>query len=87
MGQEQENRLCWQRRVGWRLQIGGTSPVARLVAMLGHVDDDGLFPAEQEVAEGGTENNRQAEPRVVRHEDQHQQEAQRDLQDVQYRLV
>lgn len=58
----------------------------RLVAVLGHVDDHRLFPAEQEVPEGGTEHHGQAEPRVVRHEDQHQQEAQRDLEDVQERL-
>lgn len=56
------------------------------MAVLGNIDDDGLLPAEQEVAEGGSEDHRQAEPRVVRHEDQHQQEAQRHLQDVQKRL-
>lgn len=43
-----------------------------LVTVLGDVDDDGLFPAEQEVTEGSTQHHRQTEPRVVGHEDQHQ---------------
>lgn len=54
--------------------------------MLGDVDNHRLFPAKQEVTEGGTEHHGQTQPRVVRHEDQHQQEAQRHLDDVQERL-
>lgn len=54
--------------------------------MLGDVDNHRLLPAKQEVTEGGTEHHGQAQPRVVRHEDQHQQEAQRHLDDVQERL-
>lgn len=46
-----------------------------LVTVLSNVDDDGLFPTEQEIPKGGTQDHRQTEPRVVRHEDQHQQEA------------
>lgn len=57
-----------------------------LVAVLGDIHDHRLLPAEQEVTEGGTEDHGHAQPRVVRHEDQHQQEAERHLEDVQERL-
>lgn len=57
------------------------------VTVLGHVDDHRLLPAEQEIAAGGSDDDGQAQPDVVRHEDEHQQERDGDLEDVQERLV
>lgn len=57
------------------------------VTVLGHVHNHRLLPAEQEVAAGGADDDRQAQPHVVRHEDQHQQERDGHLDDVQQRLV
>lgn len=58
----------------------------QLVAVLGHVHNYRLFPTKQEVPQGRPQDDGQTEPRVVGHEDQHQQEAQRHLDDVQERL-
>lgn len=57
------------------------------MAMLGDVDKYGFLPAEKEVAASGAKHNSQTQPYIVRHEDQHQQEAQRNLDDVQQCLV
>lgn len=58
-----------------------------LVTVLSDVHDDRLLPAEQEVTGGGTNDDSQTQPHVVCHEDQHQQEAQCHLDDMQERLV
>lgn len=42
------------------------------LAVLVDIDDGILSPAEEEVADGQTEDQRQAEPHVVRHENQHE---------------
>jgi hypothetical protein len=44
------------------------------VAMFGDVDNDRLLPAEEEVADHRSEDDRQTEPGVVGHEDQHEHE-------------
>lgn len=57
------------------------------MAVLRHIDDHRLLPAEQEVADHRSEDDREAEPCVVGHEDQHQHQRQRDLHEVQEALV
>ena len=44
-----------------------------------HVHHHGLLPAEHEVAGGGAQGHGQAQPDVVRHEDQHETVGQHDL--------
>jgi len=56
------------------------------VTVLGDVHDDRFLPAEQEVPNGGAQDDHQAEPHVVGHEDQHEQEGQGHLEHVQQRL-
>lgn len=51
--------------------------------MFGHVDEHRFFPAEKEIAASSSDYYRQTEPHVVCHEDQHQQEAQGHLDDMQ----
>lgn len=53
------------------------------MTVLGYVHDNRFLPAEEEVTNGGAQDNHQAEPHVVCHEDQHEQEGQRHLEHVQ----
>ena len=52
------------------------------VTMVRHVHNGVLAPAEQKVADGGPQHGGQTQPRVVRHDDEHQQVGQGDLQEV-----
>lgn len=54
--------------------------------MLRNVHNDRFLPAEEEVAHGGAQHHHQAEPDVVGHEDQHEHEGERHLEDVQQGL-
>lgn len=56
------------------------------VAVVGDINEDGLLPAEQEVAGSGPESDGHTQPHVVRHEDQHEEVADDHLYDVQKRL-
>lgn len=56
------------------------------VAVLGDINDDGLLPAEEEVADCCTDHDGDAQPHVIRHEDQHEEVAEDDLHHVQERL-
>ena len=53
------------------------------MAVLVDVDDDGLLPAEDEVAGAGAEDDGDAEPAVVGHEDKHEEIADGDPDNVQ----
>ena len=44
-----------------------------MAVIAGHVDDDGLPPAEKEVTGGGAEDDGQAEPGVESHDDEHEE--------------
>lgn len=57
------------------------------MAVLGHIDDHRLLPSEQEVADHRPEHDRDTQPGVVRHEDQHQHQRERDLHEMQEALV
>lgn len=63
-------------------------PIGPLVAahVLGLLEDDRLPPAEEKVARAHAGNDAAAQPRVERHEDQHQQVAHEQLDHVQQRL-
>lgn len=41
------------------------------MTVLSDVDDNRLFPSEEEIADHCAENDSKAKPRVVGHEDQH----------------
>ena len=56
------------------------------MTIIGHIDDDGLPPAEEEEAGSRAEDASQAQPDVVRHEDQHQAVRDEELDTVQERL-
>ena len=56
------------------------------MAVFVDVDDHGTLPAEYKVACAGPEDDGQAEPGVVRHEDEHEAVADEHLQHVQERL-
>lgn len=56
------------------------------MTMFGYIDNDGFFPAKQEISAGSADDNGQTQPNVVRHKDEHQQKGNGDLQDVQQRL-
>lgn len=56
------------------------------MAVFGYVDGGRLPPSEQEVADRRSHSDSQAQPHVVRHEDQHQTVAEDYLQEVQNRL-
>lgn len=42
-------------------------------------DEDWLLPAKQEVASGSSQDNRETQPDVVRHEDEHEEIADDEL--------
>ena len=44
-----------------------------MAVIAGHVDDDGLPPAEKEVTGRGAEDDGQAEPGVESHDDEHEE--------------
>jgi len=56
------------------------------VTVLGDVHHVALLPAEEEVADGAAQDDGQARPHIVRHDDQHQQVGERQLDAVQQRL-
>lgn len=60
---------------------------ALLVTMLRHIDDNRFLPAEQEISNSSAQNDHHAEPDIVCHKYQHEQERERHLEHVQQRLV
>ena len=56
------------------------------MAVFVDVDDNGLLPAKDEVARAGAEDDGDAEPAVVGHEDEHEEVADGDLHHVEHGL-
>lgn len=57
------------------------------MTVLCHIDDNRFLPSEQEVADHRSEDDRETEPGVVCHEDQHEHQRQRDLHEMKEALV
>lgn len=55
--------------------------------MLRNVNDNRLFPSEQEVTDCRSNNHSHTKPYVIRHEHQHKQKAQRHLHNMKKSLV
>jgi hypothetical protein len=57
------------------------------MTVLRHIDDHRLLPSKQEISNHRAENDSNTKPGIVGHEDQHQHQRQRNLNEVQEALI
>lgn len=57
------------------------------MTVFGDVNDDRFLPSKHKITDGSTDDHCQTQPHIVRHENQHEQKAQRHLYDVQKCLI